>query len=88
VIKDSPMLIAGISGAIMGNHFHLVARMHPDDEISNSDVIKRWQDYYGDKVEIPADRMAEVKKRLCSLGAYAKDIKQNFTRLNAALNAA
>ncbi len=70
--------------AIMGNHFHLVARMHPEDEISNSDIIKRWQDYYGDKVEMPADRMAEAKKRLCSLGAYVKDIKQNFTRLNAA----
>ena len=66
--------------AIMGNHFHLVARMHPEDEISNSDIIKRWQDYYGDKVEMPADRMVEVKKRLCSLGAYVKDIKQNFTR--------
>ncbi|EFI32789.1 protein of unknown function DUF1568 [Desulfonatronospira thiodismutans ASO3-1] len=66
--------------AVMGNHFHLVARMHPEDEISNSDIIKRWQDYYGDKVEMPTDRMAEVKKRLCSLGAYVKDIKQNFTR--------
>ena len=27
--------------AIMGNHFHLVARMHPEDEISNSDIIKK-----------------------------------------------
>ncbi|WP_291322302.1 transposase, partial [Desulfonatronospira sp.] len=66
--------------AVMGNHFHLVARMHPEDEISNSDIIKRWQEYYGDKVEMPTDRMVEVKKRLCSLGAYVKDIKQNFTR--------
>ncbi len=66
--------------AVMGNHFHLVARMHPEDEISNSDIIKRWQDYYGDKVEMPTDRMAEVKKRLCSLAGYVKDIKQNFTR--------
>ena len=58
--------------------------MHPEDEISNSDIIKRWQEYYGDGVEMPTDRMNEVKKRLCSLGAYVKDIKQNFTRLNAA----
>ena len=66
--------------AIMGNHFHLVARMHPEDEISNSDIIKRWQKYYGDEAQVPTDRMVEVKKRLCSLGAYVKDIKQNFTR--------
>ncbi|EFI33148.1 protein of unknown function DUF1568 [Desulfonatronospira thiodismutans ASO3-1] len=66
--------------AVMGNHFHLVARMHPEDEISNSDIIKRWQKYYGDEAQVPTDRMVEVKKRLCSLGAYVKDIKQNFTR--------
>jgi len=66
--------------AVMGNHFHLVARMHPEDEISNSDIIKRWQSYYGDEAQMSTDRMAEAKKRLCSLGAYVKDIKQNFTR--------
>ncbi len=66
--------------AVMGNHFHLVARMHPEDEISTSDIIKRWQKYYGDEAQMPTDRMVEVKKRLCSLGAYVKDIKQNFTR--------
>lgn len=65
---------------ILGNHFHLVARMHPEDEISNSDVIKRWQDYYGDQAQLPVERMDEVKKRLCSLAGYVKDIKQNFTR--------
>jgi len=66
--------------AIMGNHFHLVARMHPEDEICNSDVIKRWQNYYGDQAQLPVDRMDEVKKRLCSLAGYVKDIKQNFAR--------
>jgi REP element-mobilizing transposase RayT len=66
--------------AIMGNHFHLVARMHPEDEVSDSDVIKRWQDYYGEEAQMPTERMDEVKKRLCSLAGYVKDIKQNFTR--------
>ena len=61
--------------------------MHPEDEICNSDVIKRWQDYYGEEAQLPVDRMDGVKKRLCSLGAYVKDIKQNFTRLNAAVAA-
>jgi REP element-mobilizing transposase RayT len=66
--------------AIMGNHFHLVARMHPLDEISDEEVVKRWHDYYGDEAQLWGEQVAEVKKRLCSLAAYVKDIKQNFTR--------
>ncbi|MFO7816204.1 MAG: transposase [Thermodesulfobacteriota bacterium] len=66
--------------AIMGNHFHLVARMHPLDEISDEEVVQRWHDYYGDEARLLGEQVAEVKKRLCSLAAYVKDIKQNFTR--------
>lgn len=66
--------------AIMGNHFHLVARMHPLDEVSDEEVVKRWHDYYGDEAQLLGEQVAEVKKRLCSLAAYVKDIKQNFTR--------
>ena len=54
--------------ALMGNHFHLVVRMYPEDEVSEEEVIKRYKEYY------------EVRKRLCSLAAYVKDIKQGFTR--------
>ncbi len=66
--------------AVMGNHFHLVARMHPLDEVSDAEVVKRWHDYYGDEAQLWGEQVAEVKKRLCSLAAYVKDIKQNFTR--------
>ncbi|KXB09200.1 hypothetical protein AKJ60_00710 [candidate division MSBL1 archaeon SCGC-AAA385M11] len=65
--------------AILGNHFHLVARMHPEDTVSDQEVIKRYQDYYGGEKYIGGEQVEEVRKRLCSLAAYVKDIKQGFT---------
>ena len=35
--------------SLLGNHFHLVARMHPEDEASDQEVIKRYQKFYGDE---------------------------------------
>ena len=64
---------------IMGNHFHLVARMHPEDEVSDQEVIQRFQKYYGDQKFIAGEQVNDVRKRLCSLAAYVKDIKQGFT---------
>ncbi len=65
--------------ALMGSHFHLVARMHPEEEVSDQDVIRRYQKYYGGEKYIGGEQVEEVRKRLCSLAAYVKDIKQGFT---------
>ena len=65
--------------AILGNHFHLVARMHPEEEVTNQEVIQRYQKFYGDEKYIGGEQVEEVRKRLCSLAAYVKDIKQGFT---------
>ena len=64
----------------MGNHFHLVARMHPQDEVNTNEVIKRWKKYYGDDTWLSEEQAEEAKQRLCSLASFVKDIKQNFTR--------
>ena len=66
--------------AILGNHFHLVARMHPEESVSDQEVIQRYQEYYGGEKYIGGEQVEEVRKRLCSLAAYVKDIKQGFTR--------
>src|SRR6056297_2698493 len=41
--------------AIMGNHFHLVARMHPEESVSDQEVIQRYQKFYGDEKYIGGD---------------------------------
>ena len=66
--------------ALMGNHFHLVVRMHPEEEVSTSEVIRRHEEFYGNDKYIAGEEAEEVKKRQCSLAAYVKDIKQGFTR--------
>jgi sirohydrochlorin ferrochelatase len=63
----------------MGNHFHLVVRMHPEDEVSDEEIIKRYKEYYGEDKYLAKEQVYEVRKRLCSLAAYVKDIKQGFT---------
>ena len=65
---------------LMSNHFHLVVRMHPEDEVSDEEIIKRYKEYYGDDKYLAKEQVEEVRKRLCSLAAYVKDIKQGFTR--------
>jgi hypothetical protein len=66
--------------ALMGNHFHLVVRMYPEDEFLDEEIIKRHKEYYGDDKYLAKEQVSEVRKRLCSLAAYVKDIKQGFTR--------
>ena len=66
--------------AIMGNHTHLVIRMYAEDEVSDENIIQRFQKFYGDEKYVGKEQIDEVRKRLCSLAAYVKDIKQGFTR--------
>ena len=64
---------------LMSNRFHLVFRMHPEDEVSDEEIIKRYKEYYGEDKCLAKEHVGEVRKRLCSLAAYL-NIKQGFTR--------
>jgi len=69
--------------AIMGNHFHLVVRMYPANDIEESEVVERYRLLKGeDRAE---DKLSEAeieawKTKLCSLSWYVKEIKQGFSR--------
>ena len=32
----------------MGNYFHPVVGIHPEDKVSDEEIIKRYNEYYGD----------------------------------------
>jgi len=66
--------------ALMGNHFHLVVRMYPESDITDQEIKRRLEKYYGDNLKVGEVRIADYRKRLTDLGAYVKDIKQGFTR--------
>ncbi|AEH45301.1 hypothetical protein Thein_1436 [Thermodesulfatator indicus DSM 15286] len=68
--------------AIMGNHFHLLCRMLPEDQFSDEEVARRIKLYYQGKrkVFIYEELIAKWRKRLASLSRYVQDIKQRFSR--------
>ena len=33
---------------LLGNHFHLLVRMHPEDEYSDDEIKRRYKLYFGD----------------------------------------
>jgi REP element-mobilizing transposase RayT len=81
ISKLSRLYFVDVLGfALLGNHFHLVVRVHPESEASDDEVKKRLEQYYGDQLRVMKNQIGDYRKRLTDLGAYVKDIKQGFTR--------
>ena len=77
----SKMYFTEILGfCLMGNHFHLLVKMVPDSDISDAEVKKRVQVFYGEDYVFPADHMAYFRTKLGNLSEFVRDIKVNFTR--------
>ena len=67
--------------AIMGNHFHLVVRVHPGDGISDDEVARRYAIMRGGEGACPVgEELERLRSKLCSLSWYVKEIKQGFSR--------
>ncbi|AEH44100.1 hypothetical protein Thein_0215 [Thermodesulfatator indicus DSM 15286] len=68
--------------AIMGNHFHLLCRMLPEDQFSDAEVKRRIRLYYGEKRKIffYKEMLKKWRQRLGNLSRYVQDIKQRFSR--------
>ena len=49
---------------IMGNHFHILIRMHPSSSISDDDVKARFQYVYGDTVVADTRSIARLKQKM------------------------
>ena len=67
---------------LMGNHFHLLVRMLPDNEYSDEEIQRRFELYYPDdknrkfmKGQIPF-----LREKWSKLSEYIKEIKQSFSR--------
>ncbi len=79
--KWSKIFFVDVLGfAIMGNHFHLVVRMYPESEVSDEEVKERYMRLYDVKHPGPEFELKRLKKKLCSLSWYVKEIKQGFSR--------
>ncbi len=67
---------------IMGNHFHLMARMYPGDCYDDDEVMRRFCRYYGvdgDKY-LEDGRIRFFREEWSNLSEYVREIKQTFSR--------
>jgi len=81
ISKFSKLFFVDILGfCIMGNHLHLVCRVHPEDEISDEEVKRRYREFYGQDQYISSGDIDYYRKRWTSLSELVKDIKQGFSR--------
>jgi len=80
----SSVYFAEILGfCLMGNHFHIVVRMHTGDKYSDDDVSRRFGLYYGnDKIKrtpLPS-QISALREKWQNLSEFMKEIKQGFSR--------
>ncbi len=82
LIKElSKVFFSEILGlCIMGNHFHLLVRMHPDLNYPNEEIIRRYKLYYGKDKLMPEGNSALFREKWSSLSEFVKEIKQTFAR--------
>ncbi|MFZ5572436.1 MAG: transposase [Thermodesulfobacteriota bacterium] len=77
----SRIYFADILGyCIMGNHFHLLVRMHPADHVGDDEVKKRYTLYYGDDKNFIEDHIPLLRNKWSSLSEFIREIKQTFSR--------
>ena len=62
----------------MGNHLHLICRVHPEEEASEEEVKRRIREFYGQDRYISERDIDYYRKRWTSLSELIKDIKQSF----------
>ena len=67
---------------LMGNHFHLLVRMHPEASFSDEDIQARFHRYYGadSNRKLTEGQIPTLRAKWASLSEYIKEIKQSFSR--------
>ena len=67
---------------IMGNHFHLLVRMHPGSNYSDEEVKERFLEYFGKDTKkiLMEDQIPYFRTKWENLSEFVKEIKQSFSR--------
>ena len=67
---------------VMGNHFHILVRMHTGDEYNDKEIKRRFKLYYGTKGEreLKDGQIPLLRQKWSSISEYTKEIKQTFSR--------
>jgi len=65
---------------LMGNHFHLLVKMIPENHFTDEEIRKRFETFYGDSREFAEGQLPYWREKLSSLSEFVREIKVGFTR--------
>jgi putative transposase len=79
--KVSRIYFAEVLGfSILGNHFHLLVKMHPSEEYDDEEVKRRATLCYGEDCTLREGQIPFLRDKWSRLSEYVKEIKQGFSR--------
>jgi REP element-mobilizing transposase RayT len=65
---------------LMGNHFHILVKMIPENRFTDEEIQKRFEMYYGDSRTFSKDQIPYFREKLSSLCEFVREIKVGFAR--------
>ena len=65
---------------LMGNHFHLLVKMFPENRFTDEDIQKRFEKFYGDSRLFSKGQIPYLREKLSSLSEFVREIKVGFAR--------
>ena len=65
---------------LMGNHFHLLVKMIPEDRFTDEEIRKRFETYYGESRDFAEGQIPYLREKLSSLSEFMREIKVGFAR--------
>jgi REP element-mobilizing transposase RayT len=79
--KLSSLYFAEILGfCIMGNHFHLLIKMFPENRFTDKEIQKRFETFYGEGRSFTNGQIPYLRQKLSSLSEFMREIKVGFAR--------
>ena len=64
----------------MGNHFHLLVRMLPEDTFSDAELQQRHEFFFGEEKRFSEGHIPFYRLKYASLSELIKELKQSFSR--------
>jgi len=65
---------------LMGNHFHLLVKMIPEDRFTDEEIQKRYEAFYGASRDFAKGQIPYLRKKLSNLSEFMREIKVGFAR--------
>ncbi len=65
---------------LLGNHFHLLVKMFPENNFTDEEIKRRFERFYGDSRTFAEGQIPYFRHKLSSLSEFVREIKVGFSR--------